>query len=59
MTGEKQTPKSDRLLGVRLNWKIALAVCVPLALAFVGSAVYGCSLNIGISGIALTCKDSK
>lgn len=54
------TPKQPgKLFGIRLNWRIALAVCVPLAMAFVGSAIYGCSLSIGISGIALTCKDTK
>ncbi len=59
MTETKPTPKTGRLFGVRLNWRIAMAVCVPLAMAFVGSAIYGCSLNIGISGIALTCKDKQ
>ena len=59
MNEESKTTQGGRAFGLKINWKIALAVCVPLALAFVGSAVYGCSLNIGISGIALTCKDSK
>lgn len=59
MTETKPTPKPGRLFGVRLNWKIAAAVCTPLAAMFIWAATAGCSLNIGVSGIALTCKDKQ
>jgi hypothetical protein len=52
-------PTGGKLLGFKINWKIALAISIPLALAIVGSAVSKCGLSIGVTGIALTCKDSK
>ncbi len=63
MTEIKPTTKPGRLFGVRINWKIALAVSIPLALAaatmVIGSAVSGCSLNMSAEGIALKCKESE
>ena len=41
----------------KLNWRIVLALSVPLAGAIVGAAVYGCDLGIGVSGFALTCEE--
>ena len=44
-------------IAAKLNWKIVLALSASLAAAVVGSAVYGCDLALGISGISLTCED--
>jgi hypothetical protein len=44
-------------IAAKLNWKIVLALSASLAAAVVGSAVYGCDLVLGISGISLTCED--
>ena len=55
MTETKTT--GGRILGVRINWRIALAISIPLTIALVGAAVSGCDLKLGVSGIALTCED--